>query len=472
MSLSEEEKQKKELNKYFKGIGQENYSTSLDMKFTMDGVNVFNEEPEGTFTSLNFMSKIFKKIRPSLYLKIINKKQAIRFIRITEQYLLLTRGPPLFTFLIPDNFPFEIKNNDNGSLFIRRINKKFQQLKEKYNISEKDIIDDMPDVLKLTEQSNSNSSSSNSSSNSSSSSKSSSNKSLPKEKPNLKLMTFTEPVANVPTEKAPVNIVPVNIVPINKVTEPALNEPQNPLLKSEVTNKDGLTPEIAEYIEDDTEMFEYELSVLNKEDKQRIEERIKEDLRTYTKDIKLIEQEADVEVDAYIQATVNRYKNDLIHWYKHTKYPYDEERRIEYIDLFKLRLPNIRNRHFLSEYIKAKVNVAKVLKIRQRMEEHPREKYAHMGINLKHYSLKDRRDIQTKMAQGVPIEQLRRQYRPTPRKAQRPKQHVVDLNAPNKASEVKHNSGQRHKTVYKKEGQSNQDTRKKIVPVPRGRKVA
>jgi hypothetical protein len=41
-------------------------------------------------------------------------------------------------------------------------------------------------------------------------------------------------------------------------------------------------------------------------------------------------------------------------------------------------------------------------------------------INLKHYSIKDRRNIEEKLLSGVPLHQIRKDYKPVPRKA-RPK---------------------------------------------------
>jgi hypothetical protein len=54
------------------------------------------------------------------------------------------------------------------------------------------------------------------------------------------------------------------------------------------------------------------------------------------------------------------------------------------------------------------------------MDEAPKQK-VYNGINLKHYSLKDRRNIEDKLAKGIPVHQIKREYKPEPRKAQRPK---------------------------------------------------
>ena len=184
-------------------------------------------------------------------------------------------------------------------------------------------------------------------------------------------------------------------------------------------------------------MFEYELQKLDKEDKLRIEVRIKEDERKYD-DIAQIEREAQMEVDAFIEQTVKKYKDDLVHWYKHSKFGYDESKRDDIKDNFVLKLPNIRNKYFLAEYIKPKLNVARVLNVRKRMEEPPRNKFASMRINLKHYSIKDRRNIEEKLLKGVPLHQIRKDYKPVPRKA-RPrternanKQHMGENKQQNK----------------------------------------
>ena len=422
MPLTQEEKDAKaNVSKYFKGIGKSPYDTPFEMKFT-DGINIFTEEPDDTFTSLNYISKIFKKIRPSMYSKIITKPQAIRFIRITEQYLLETRGKP-YTFILPDNFPFELTGTENNIKFLRRINKRFDELREIHNIVEEDIINDMPDILKVTNENSSSLSSETSNSGESSVSFEPVKEPPPKKAPKrvIERADVVEPAKVLEPVKVfePVNIFEPAVVPLN-VVEPAVAPAkvlEQPNLNVPKAVEEEYTRE--EYIEDVTEMFEYELQKLDKEDKLRIEARIKEDERKYD-DIEKIEREAQMEVDAFIERTVNKYKGSLLHHYKHSKYAYDESKREEILDDYILKLPNIRNRYFLAEYIKPKINIAGVLNVRKRMEEHPRNKFTQFRINLKHYSIKDRRNIEEKLLRGVPLHQIRKDYKPVPRKA-RPK---------------------------------------------------
>ena len=422
MPLTQEEKQAKaDVSKYFKGIGKSPYDTPFEMKFT-DGINIFTEEPDDTFTSLNYISKIFKKIKPSMYTKIITKPQAIRFIRITEQYLLEKRGKP-YTFILPDNFPFELTGTENNIKFLRRINKRFDELREIHNIVEEDIINDMPDILKVTNENSSSLSSETSNSGESSVSFESVKEPVkvpkkvppPKKAPKrvIERADVLEPAKVLEPAVAPLNVVEPAVAPVKVLEQPNLNlnAPEPKVVEEEYTRE--------EYIEDVTEMFEYELQKLDKEDKLRIEARIKEDERKYD-DIEKIEREAQMEVDAFIERTVNKYKGSLLHHYKHSKYAYDESKREEILDDYILKLPNIRNRYFLAEYIKPKINIAGVLNVRKRMEEHPRNKFTQFRINLKHYSIKDRRNIEEKLLSGVPLHQIRKDYKPVPRKA-RPK---------------------------------------------------
>jgi hypothetical protein len=492
MPLTKEEKHEKaEVARYFKGIGQHPYKTPFEMKFT-DGVNIFTEEPDDIFTSLNYVAKILKKIKPSLYSKIMTKPQAIRFIRIIEQYLISSRGK-LFTFILPDNFPFEITNSLNSSTFIRRINRKFDELRETLNIVEQDIIDDTPDILKITdnEPPHNRSSASNSGN---SNSGNSNNLSLP-----LKTKLKTVEPVNLPVKKPPPK-KPVPKKALKRVIERAnasvkqanlnLNAPlvvQESGKQLEPVTTEEYTRE--EYIEDVSEMFKYELQKIEKEDILRIEARIKEDNRRYD-DITQIERAAQMEVDAFIEQTVNKYKNSLVHHYKHTKFAYDESKRQEILDDFILKLPNIRNRYFLSEYIKPKINVAHVLNVRKRMEEPPRNKFASMRINLKHYSIKDRRNIEEKLLRGVPIHQIRKDYKPVPRKAHnRPRterknankpaytNRPVYANKPTYAGEAEQKGQHGYKprprqpskktTVFK----GNAPVTQKVMPKPRGRPV-
>jgi hypothetical protein len=454
MSLTREEKKaKKNVARYFKGIGKRPYKTPFHMKFT-DGVNVFKEEDDDVFTSLNYVVKILKKIRPSFYSKIMTKPQAIRFIRITEQYMLLNRYEH-FTFLIPDNFPFEITDDENSLKFLKRINERFLELRETFKITEEDIVKDTPNMLKLSgnnsnsNKSNSNNSNSNNSnsnksnsntsnSNNSNSNTSNSNNSLVKPKPflNIASETVSKPLKVFESVKVsePVKLAePVKVFEPVKVSEPVIElkpapEPIVELKQVQPPAKlndpyEGIDEENRDFIIFDYEMVEYELSLLDKEDKERIRQRIEEDKRTYKKDIALIEKEAKEDIDEYIRQTVEQYKNYLISIYKNNKKPYAEARertREQIISDFKLRLPNIRNNYFLSEYIMPKIDLWRLLKIRKRMDEQPKQK-TYTGINLKHYTLKDRRNIEDKLEKGVPVHQIRQEYKPQPRKAQRPK---------------------------------------------------
>jgi len=76
----------KMINKYFNKIGKE-YSKSINMLFIANGKKEEIEEQMNTFSSMNFVYKILEKLPSSKYV-LMNKEQAIRFIRVIEQRVL------------------------------------------------------------------------------------------------------------------------------------------------------------------------------------------------------------------------------------------------------------------------------------------------------------------------------------------------------------------------------------------------
>ena len=79
------------INKWFNSIGTP-YSKSITMQYIIDDDFDMYEENENTFTSLNFVINLLINYKPSLYVKLLNKLQAIRFIRIIQQYIIKTRN--------------------------------------------------------------------------------------------------------------------------------------------------------------------------------------------------------------------------------------------------------------------------------------------------------------------------------------------------------------------------------------------
>ena len=101
-----EEKYKTSINGWFQYIG-EKYDKSLPMTYNFEYETKY-VEPLHTFTSLNFVIKILDKIPEKYYIKLLSKdkKKAIVFIRVIEQYLTRTRNINI-EFIDPSNMPIK-----------------------------------------------------------------------------------------------------------------------------------------------------------------------------------------------------------------------------------------------------------------------------------------------------------------------------------------------------------------------------
>ena len=76
----------KMINKTFNKIGNP-YSKPKTMAFMADGETQELEEPDGTFTSMNYVWKLIND-NPGKKHVLMNKQQAIRFIRVAKQRIL------------------------------------------------------------------------------------------------------------------------------------------------------------------------------------------------------------------------------------------------------------------------------------------------------------------------------------------------------------------------------------------------
>jgi hypothetical protein len=87
------ESYRKKINKYYEGIDKEDYENPIEMKYINENGETIQESVEGKFTALNFVYKLIDKVPRPMYNLIFNKKQATKFIRVIEQYILKTRRP-------------------------------------------------------------------------------------------------------------------------------------------------------------------------------------------------------------------------------------------------------------------------------------------------------------------------------------------------------------------------------------------
>ena len=75
-----------QMNKRFNQIGTP-YSKPKTMAFMADGETQELEEPDNTFTSMNYVWKVINE-NPGKNYVLMNKEQAIRFIRVVKQRIL------------------------------------------------------------------------------------------------------------------------------------------------------------------------------------------------------------------------------------------------------------------------------------------------------------------------------------------------------------------------------------------------
>ncbi len=135
------------INKRFNQIGT-SYTKSKTMAFMADGETQELEEPDGTFTSMNFAFKMIMDL-PGKYLVLMDRPQAIRFVRVVKQRILKSLNNDI-------DFINLHLSKDERKAFIGKINEVFiQKLKnrirdiiDKHNITDEDLINDNPEILK------------------------------------------------------------------------------------------------------------------------------------------------------------------------------------------------------------------------------------------------------------------------------------------------------------------------------------
>ena len=134
------------INKTFKQIGKY-YSKSRIMSFMADGKTQKLEEPDNTFTSMNFVWTLIMEL-PSKHYVIMNKEQAIRFIRVVKQRILKILDIDI-DFI--NMYPSKMRNVINESIhleFIEKLKNTINNIIGKYAITDDEIYLDNPDILR------------------------------------------------------------------------------------------------------------------------------------------------------------------------------------------------------------------------------------------------------------------------------------------------------------------------------------
>jgi hypothetical protein len=136
----------KKINKRFNQIGTP-YSKPKTMAFMADGETQELEEPDNTFTSMNFVWKIIME-HPGKNYVLMNKEQAIRFIRVAKQRILKILNNDIDFINIhlskDERRAFDKKTN---SKFIEKLTNRIRDVAAKYNITDEDLYRDTPKIL-------------------------------------------------------------------------------------------------------------------------------------------------------------------------------------------------------------------------------------------------------------------------------------------------------------------------------------
>jgi hypothetical protein len=135
------------INKRFNEIGKI-CTTPKIMSFMTDGKTYVKEEHPSTFSSMNFVLKLLNELPFKHYL-LMNKQQAIRFIRVVKQRIL--RVLDIHIDFITINLSKEerhIFDKRENEKFIEQLTKRIQDLTNKYKFTDSDLYIDNPALLK------------------------------------------------------------------------------------------------------------------------------------------------------------------------------------------------------------------------------------------------------------------------------------------------------------------------------------
>ena len=135
------------INKRFNQIGKP-YSKPRVMSFMADGETQELEEPKNTFSSMNFVLKLIMDELPGKHYVLMNKEQAIRFIRVAKQRILKTLNNNIDFINIhlskPERAAFDIKKNGR---FIEKLTHRLSDIEAKYGITDADLYRDTPAII-------------------------------------------------------------------------------------------------------------------------------------------------------------------------------------------------------------------------------------------------------------------------------------------------------------------------------------
>jgi hypothetical protein len=134
------------IDKLFNKIGKP-YSKSKTMAFMADGETQELEEPDNTFTSMNFVWGIINEV-PGKYCLLMNRQQSIRFIRVVKQRILKILNNQIdFINIHLSKVERTAFNKKVNGKFIEKLTKRLRDISEKYNISYEDLYSDTPMVV-------------------------------------------------------------------------------------------------------------------------------------------------------------------------------------------------------------------------------------------------------------------------------------------------------------------------------------
>jgi hypothetical protein len=151
-SKEEIESYKKKINKYYKGINNENYAKPIEMIYINENGKKIKEGINGKFSALNFVYKLIEKVPRPMYNIIFNKEQATTFVRVIQQYILKTRRPNIQ--INDKSFPKQLKysSDEFNNLIKPRLVTKIPSIIKTFNITERDLNEDDPFYVKSNTQ--------------------------------------------------------------------------------------------------------------------------------------------------------------------------------------------------------------------------------------------------------------------------------------------------------------------------------
>ncbi len=134
------------INKTFIRIGIRS-PTPKTMAFMADGETQEFEEPDGTFSSMNFVWKLIMELPGKSYV-LMNKQQAIRFIRVVKQRILKVLNADIdFINIHLSRVERRAFNKKINGRFIEKLTNRIRDVEKKYNITDEDLYEDTPTLV-------------------------------------------------------------------------------------------------------------------------------------------------------------------------------------------------------------------------------------------------------------------------------------------------------------------------------------